>query len=389
MRSIRLNPALSLHASVTKAGAVTGATVRVGLKRNDVANAWLDFGASPKVFLTSGWSGGGSGQFQALTEAGDFDGFYEYILDMSSDFTLPAATDSVIPVFEITAPDESVAVWAGEEIFFDEIMRGTDSANTVIPMLGTLSQTEHDATQTAIGAIPAAPSAAVVSDAVWDEILTGGTHNISNSAGKRLRQLLESTTASEGTVVDAGATASQFDTNLTEVDAFWNDTILIFIDGALAGQARTVQAYLNASGNLTFDEVWTSVPANGTSFLLLATHVHPVTQIAAAVWDELRSGHVDAGSFGELLQFLSTDNLETQLFYADGAISGSRTVPDGAVSHAGIEVKNDADSFIGTATWYVWYSYASGGDADSAPGSSTAAAAAPTDGSFTTVAIPS
>lgn len=141
MRSIRTNPALSLHVAVTKLGPVTGATVRVSLKRNDVANAWLDFGVTPKVFKTSAWTN----RYQALTEAGDIPGFYEALLDMSADFTLPAAVDSVIPFYEVTAPAENVAGGAGEEIFFDDKV---DALN--------------DATQ--------APTAAAIADAVWDEL---------------------------------------------------------------------------------------------------------------------------------------------------------------------------------------------------------------------------
>ena len=43
------------------------------------------------------------------------------------------------------------------------------------------NQTEHDATQAAIAALPAAPSAGAVADAVWDEALSG--HAVVGSAG--------------------------------------------------------------------------------------------------------------------------------------------------------------------------------------------------------------
>lgn len=39
--------------------------------------------------------------------------------------------------------------------------------------------------------IPDTISLAAIADSVWDEVLTGATHNISNSAGRRLRQLQE------------------------------------------------------------------------------------------------------------------------------------------------------------------------------------------------------
>ena len=42
--------------------------------------------------------------------------------------------------------------------------------------------------------------ALAVADAIWDEVLTGGTHNVTNSAGRRLRQIQEAGSYSGGNV---------------------------------------------------------------------------------------------------------------------------------------------------------------------------------------------
>ena len=59
---------------------------------------------------------------------------------------------------------------------------------TTLDALDTAQDTQHGTTQTAIGNLND-PTAAVIADAVWDELLTGGSHNISTSAGRRLRTL--------------------------------------------------------------------------------------------------------------------------------------------------------------------------------------------------------
>jgi hypothetical protein len=145
-------------------------------------------------------------------------------------------------------------------------------------------------------------SAADAADAVWDELLTSVNHNIVSSAGFRLQNLFNATIAASGTVSDASPTVSSFGTSLTDVDDFWNDTVLVFTSGALNGQARTVSDFTNVGGVVTFDEDTTSAPADTDSFLMMATHVHPITEIAAAVWDEATVDHVVAGSFGDMVR---------------------------------------------------------------------------------------
>ncbi|NIT55415.1 MAG: hypothetical protein GWN00_04010, partial [Aliifodinibius sp.] len=59
-------------------------------------------------------------------------------------------------------------------------------------------------------------SAEDIADAVWDEVLTGATHNIANSAGRRLREIggfaIRQDTAQDGDTqtitLDAGASST-------------------------------------------------------------------------------------------------------------------------------------------------------------------------------------
>ena len=131
-------------------------------------------------------------------------------------------------------------------------------------------------------ALDSAATAALV-DLIWDEPLTGATHNVATSSGKRLRQ----TTAFQqidSTVIDAAATTTTFVTGLTSsVDNFYNDSMLVFTDGALAGQVRAIYNYIGATKTIVLEEALTSAPVNGVAFAIVSLHIHPVSQIQSGL----------------------------------------------------------------------------------------------------------
>jgi len=132
------------------------------------------------------------------------------------------------------------------------------------------------------------PTAAAIADAVLDESLAG--HNTGGTLGKAIRQVKEGVVSAESTVNDASATTTSFVTDLTSaVDDFYNDKILVFIGGALTGQARIISDYNGTTKAVTFDEATTSAPANGDGFIILGIHQHTLTQIKQEVRSEMDS----------------------------------------------------------------------------------------------------
>jgi hypothetical protein len=124
---------------------------------------------------------------------------------------------------------------------------------------------------------------AALVDLIWDEPLTKATHNVATSSGKRLRQ----TTAFQqidSTVIDASATTTTFATGLdSAVDDFHNDSMLVFTDGALAGQVRAIYDYVGATKTIILEEALTSAPVNGVEFTIVSLHIHPVSQIQSGL----------------------------------------------------------------------------------------------------------
>ena len=117
-------------------------------------------------------------------------------------------------------------------------------------------------------------AAGTTADAVWDEILTGSSHNISTSAGKRLRQIEEAFVHANGTIatvtnghtftLDAGAVAT--------ADYYIGDRLQL-VEGTGAGQSRIIVAY--TSGKVvTLDSNFTTNPNTSTLYEINAADVH-------------------------------------------------------------------------------------------------------------------
>lgn len=91
----------------------------------------------------------------------------------------------------------------------------------------------------------------------------------------------------KGTVSDSTspltATTTSFRTDLTDVDDFWIDAMIIFTSGSLSGQSRIITDFANTNGVVTLDEALSGVPADGDDFIIHHTHVHTVSQLVNSI----------------------------------------------------------------------------------------------------------
>lgn len=124
---------------------------------------------------------------------------------------------------------------------------------------------------------------------------------------------------SVGVVDNTGATSSIFRTNLTQVDDYWNDALLVITSGDMIGQSKPILDFANTNGVITLSEALTAAPANGVTFSITATHIHPVTQIAAGVRTELTTelGRIDVASS----TLATAANLTTVAGYLDTEVA--------------------------------------------------------------------
>ena len=104
------------------------------------------------------------------------------------------------------------------------------------------------------------------------------------------------------TVNDGAPNAADFITSSAiAVDNWYNENMLLFTSGALAGLARFVDDYDGATKRIYLAEAFPQAPANTDAFVIVgvSSSVTTPAAVADAVWDELEAGHTIAGSFGE------------------------------------------------------------------------------------------
>ncbi len=113
-----------------------------------------------------------------------------------------------------------------------------------------------------------------IADAVWDEELTGSSHNIATSAGKRLRQVEEGFIHADGTIaaVTDGHTFTLDSGAVATTDYYVGDRLDI-VEGTGAGQSRLISGY--TSGKVvTLDSDFATNPNTASLYEIVAADVH-------------------------------------------------------------------------------------------------------------------
>jgi len=113
-------------------------------------------------------------------------------------------------------------------------------------------------------------SAADVVDLICDEPLTGATHNVATSLGRRIRALTDNVvreeTAQAGSVntitLDAGASAT---------DGQYDPAIVLITEGTGAGQSRLIIDYIGSTKVATVHQDWRTNPDATSKFTVYAT----------------------------------------------------------------------------------------------------------------------
>lgn len=141
-------------------------------------------------------------------------------------------------------------------------------------------------------------------DDIWDEILTGATHNVATSAGRRLRAIagfaIRTETAQGGTnntiTLDAAASST---------DGIYNRDLIVIVEGDGEGQTRIITEYDGTKKNATVNRNWKITPNATSVFQILANDVegHP------------NHGYAQAGGIGNV-------TLEADASSTDGVYVG-------------------------------------------------------------------
>lgn len=152
-------------------------------------------------------------------------------------------------------------------------MRGTDGVSLVVPdAAGTAPTAAEINTEvdTALSDFWTTPGTLV--DLVWDEVLTGATHNVNNSSGKRLRQIDAAFEITSGTMV-AGSTSTTANLNSADgadatTDEIYAGDRIVIISGTGAGEHGLILSYASSTQIATMSKAWVITPDNTSEYIL-------------------------------------------------------------------------------------------------------------------------
>ncbi len=139
------------------------------------------------------------------------------------------------------------------------VLNGTIDANLVAVL-----STAAVATQGTLAVLAGSLGGSAVDD-VWDEVLTGATHNVQNSAGKRLRDIEAAFIVDEGTLQGAAnSTQATLRAGASDVDNIYRGDRIIITAGSGSAEHAIVTEYTGASKVAIIAESWVITP-NSTS----------------------------------------------------------------------------------------------------------------------------
>lgn len=254
--------------------------------------------------------------------------------------TLDASASAVDDFYNNQKIFITAGTGAGQGRIISDYVGSTKVAT--VPTWATNPSSDSVFVITPFGSIPgaSAPTAGEVADAVWDE--ARADHVTATTFGALGTTLLRVNTAQAGT-----ASTITLDASASATNDLYNYNQITIISGTGALQSRQITDYVGSSKVATVGVNWTTNPSSDSVFVItpLGVDAATVAAIADAVWDELRSGHAAAGSFGEYTNAdvvrisgdaTSADNLES---YTDGTtpmpvnatqLSGDSTAADNA-----------------------------------------------------------
>lgn len=109
-------------------------------------------------------------------------------------------------------------------------------------------------------------------ESVWDEVLTGATHNIASSSGRRLREHSSSVIIS-GTSPDTGGTANtairiELDGDASATDGAYDPANICIVGGTGSGQSRQIWEYDGTNKFAYINRDWKVVPDNTSEYVI-------------------------------------------------------------------------------------------------------------------------
>ncbi len=113
------------------------------------------------------------------------------------------------------------------------------------------------------------PGVYQIQNTIWDEILTGATHNVASSAGRRLRNL-GALSIYDATAQGGSANTITLDAGASSQDDLYHRNIITITGGTGAGQSRIIARYNGTSKVAVVNHNWLIQPDATSAFQITA-----------------------------------------------------------------------------------------------------------------------
>ena len=117
-----------------------------------------------------------------------------------------------------------------------------------------------------------------IAKAMWDRILTAATHNITNSAGRRVRQLEGATVLRSGTAQAGANNSITLDAGASGLDNFFNHARVLIVGNTAAEQERLITDYDGTTKIAIITPAWVVNPDVTSLFEVIPGLAHAETQ---------------------------------------------------------------------------------------------------------------
>lgn len=226
------------------------------------------------------------------------------------------------------SPGAAMALTAAavDDVWDEDIVAAHGTADTAGRCLRTLDAISDRANRSNLNALLGVPDDASVNagtmvGAVWDEVLTGATHNITNSAGKRLRQAENVFARNAICQVGSTPTTIVLDAGASDVNDFYKPGLVSIVNGTGAGQFRRIASYNGGTKTATVATPWVVTPDATTEFSIqpwatvrvseMDTDVIDAAAIKADAVTEIQAGLATAAALATVQA--DTDDIQARL----------------------------------------------------------------------------
>jgi hypothetical protein len=136
-------------------------------------------------------------------------------------------------------------------------------------------------------------SRATLVDEIWDEVLTGATHNVVNSAGRRLRQVDASFVITTGTAQAGSSSSITLAAGERSTDDIYKHDGLIIVGGTGVGESAIITAYNGTTKVATVSPPFVITPDSTSEYEIV-----PAIASTHSIGDNVITAASAASDFG-------------------------------------------------------------------------------------------